>query len=338
MGFLDDLKDFGVGSRGPYGRMTSGAQRLTGTLERTNVDLTEKGINKAIIAASQSGKAITPEQQIEMAEQWGVSIQEVMNRVKPLNQEIEARRLEAMGKTFYGLYASAKQNGDPINEKKVMEWARLSGAQSNEDLSMLMGSVQKLQPQQGLLPVTPGKDVHRWKKDPASNEITVGKKPAIEAPLPQVEKKDTRTTDIKNYQYSTVDPGFTKWLDRADAKQVKKQASEKGRSDLESDIRQAAIKIAGIEAGENILSDALNSKAPKALEALQRQLFVMVKEYEERYGGPGAARRIGFDTVLSNKSSATKKLSLRQATEYLEQTGGDKVKARQMAKDDGFVF
>jgi hypothetical protein len=148
MGFLDKLQDIGIGNRGPYGGRESGAQYFGRQVDASVTNTKERGLTQALAEAAKGGK-ISFNKQIELSEMWGIPLQEVMARSKPVNATHENTRLENFGKTAYQLVQSFKKEnpGKTITQKDVQGMMEQAGAQSAEDAAYFQAAVQKIQGQ-----------------------------------------------------------------------------------------------------------------------------------------------------------------------------------------------
>jgi hypothetical protein len=152
MSFLDKLQNFGIGNRGPYGRMKSGASYFSETIQDRLGSETGKGVNKAIIAASGGGtKLITPEEQFEIADRWGVPIQQVMKLSEAPNKQFQGEEIKRKGKLYWQLAEGAKKEGLKITSALNQKILQKAGIDDPEMASIIMGSYSKLQPEYKVL-------------------------------------------------------------------------------------------------------------------------------------------------------------------------------------------
>jgi hypothetical protein len=340
MGFLDKLKDAGFGNRGPYGRMQSGASYFSGAVEdRLGVE-TDRGINKAVIAATANGtKMITPEEQFQMAERWGVPVQRVMQLSKPVNDEFEDRETKRKGKLYWELAEGAKKEGIKITPAVNNEILKKAGVDDPEMASKIMASYTKLQPGYTITKRTDDENLESIAgnylgQKPDASDVTTLKSAA--PGTPKEKKLYPLSPDVKLVDSTgkEIARGIKKKISGTDkSPEMQKQ--------IASDIRSLANKLLGIEAGDNIVKEIMETAGhTKAIEDAKNQVMVMIKEYENRFG-LAAARAVGFDTTLSGpegKGTPKGKLTVEMAEEYLSSTNGDRVKAEELAKADGYAW
>lgn len=71
---------------------------------------------------------------------------------------------------------------------------------------------------------------------------------------------------------------------------------ERSRRQLEDDIQQVLGQLGGIEAGQNIMTEALGSERKAVAERKRKRLKSMLKEYDTQYGSGSAKSRFGVSS------------------------------------------
>jgi hypothetical protein len=200
MGFLDKLQDIGIGNRGPYGGRESGAQYFGRQVDASVTNTKERGLTQALAEAAKGGK-ISFDKQIELSEMWGIPLQEVMARSKPVNATHENTRLENFGKTAYQLVQSFKKEnpGKTITQKDVQGMMEQAGAQSAEDAAYFQAAVQKIQGQAKFMKVGKNERVFpvNLRGEPGEKAII---EPEPETPDETPAEKLQRDKDLATYK------------------------------------------------------------------------------------------------------------------------------------------
>jgi len=115
------------------------------------------------------------------------------------------------------------------------------------------------------------------------------------APKPEGVKVFNRTTGTKREVSRSVADSMIKtgqWIEgepmakEATAEEKKAESTQKTLTQFESDIMQVAMKIAGIESGQDITSEALGSKKETVVSDLKTKLRGMLQKYQDMGGDP----------------------------------------------------
>jgi len=137
MGFMDKLKEIGLGNTGPRGRMNSGAtnyanyaqDRAALESERQAAQV-KSGIAQALALEAKSGKMIPYDKFVNIAEKWGVPVQEVSTPGKDLNDGLKIQTIKNQTHEAMQQYASKKKEdpnwspteADIKNEAILKQW------------------------------------------------------------------------------------------------------------------------------------------------------------------------------------------------------------------------
>ena len=318
MSFKKDLTSFGLGARGPYGRMQSGGERLSETLGDWADEKRESGWNNALIAASKEGKPITPQQQVEISDKWGVPLGQIMDAAKRINEPLEDAMRKNFGKAFYVALEGMVKRGDKPTEQQLgnMQKQLRGDLDPNEANAIAMHVFQKVYPSLKEETFTLGPGAKRFKS---------------------IDGKVTQTAEnVKAEKEERLYDTTEGYLPRDQAIGKKKPTPDSGgaltQKDMASKIRSAAQQLTGIQAGVNMSKDILwTPQHILAVRKAKRQLDIMVKEYEEQWG-PGSAKTAGFDS----STSKPQKISPEMTRAYILEADGDRAKARAMAIADGY--
>jgi hypothetical protein len=356
MGFLDSLKDVGLGNTGPYGRMRSGATNYANYFQERQGVESERGISQALAGLAKDGQPINMKDMAELSDKWGIPLNEVMQRAKPMNQQNRATYMKTKMHQAAQWYSN-KRKMDPsweLTEKNYTEAiTELGIADDFEIQNALKDALIKMGPQNQTLAVGNNQRLANVKTPlggPPVAKTILESDPGTpkETPL----EKLKRDKDLAKYKQGlkSVTPGETsdEKLARAkelathkaglkptpaqrledakklakykhDLKQGDSPAKASAKAGLESDIRSLAQKITGGKLGENMIESAMKSKtATQALKDAQKQMNIMVGVYEETYGA-GSARRIGFDTKDDKKRQRAIQILKDDSQEQTEQ-------------------
>ena len=338
MGFLDTLKDIGFGNTGPYGRMDSGATNYSQYFQQRNAFESERGVSQAIAEAAKGGKPISLNALVEMSDMWNIPLNELIQRTKPLNEELDRtmrkKRITAAVQSYYD--DKAKEPNLEIDENYIMKKAQqfeLDGI----DMGMIKDMIVKMRPEKKVVALGTGDQLQEITTSLGGKntaqllaENKKSEKPELDKTKIDIEK-DGRKLSVPNYQ-------LDKYLAAGwQLGQTSEGAGLDDRYKMEQQILSIAKQITGLEAGENLVDEALKSETRTAtITDAKARLELMVKEYENTYG-KGSARKIGFGGG-SQSSGGGKTLTKEIATKYLEKANNDIEKARKMARDDGYVF
>jgi hypothetical protein len=105
MGFLDSLKEIGIGNTGSRGRMDSGATNYAQYSQaRAGVE-GQRGVSQALALAAKEGKPVSFQQMNEIAEKWGpwgVTMNDVMGAAKPMNVKLEGDQIKTEAAALMG--------------------------------------------------------------------------------------------------------------------------------------------------------------------------------------------------------------------------------------------
>jgi len=213
MGFLSQLRDIGIGSRGPYGRQVSGAQRLSYTLDEWAGEKQQTGINKALINASSEGKA-APDEIIDISDRWDVPLNTVRQLAEPINAQWDDTWRKQAGKKFYLLVDGwmDKHPGDKEGLEKFMPEAireSIKGTDITQEefvgpAGMIM---QKMVFARGQKKEVANFQLGSRVVDRGPGGLTsIDNRPIVTPPT--TPPKDTRTPSIKEYEYGLKHPKF----------------------------------------------------------------------------------------------------------------------------------
>ena len=212
MGFLDKLQDIGIGNRGPYGRMQSGASYLTGKMDELGGRLSTSGVNKAIAAAATKGE-ILPDTMIEISDRWGVPLQEIRRLAEDHNEQWENKKLQEYGVAFLE-YVENKREKEPdfkLTPASALKITETIGANEPRWQMAILGMIQKMNlgpKEPEIINVPQGTDMLSI----SGNKVT---------PIYSNEKDLKQQADIEKYEYAKEqykkgigpDPGsLTEWI------------------------------------------------------------------------------------------------------------------------------
>ena len=332
MSFKSELKNFGLGSRGPYGRMESGGQRLSETLGSWADEKRESGWNQALVAAAKEGKSIKPMDMVQISNMWKVPLPQVMSAAEKINEPIRDQQIKDGGKSFYIALENIIKEGKTPDEKQFQKLVKDS---FSEDLDVREVGVIAMQIFQQVVPqikeslITVKKDEKVYKN--LNGEINPI--PVIDNTVPEKPKYISKTIygpDGKTKQVAIKDG--VEYAPPEGWSLTAPSASDATGENIASDIRSASQQLKSIQAGVNMSKDILwTPQHIEAVRSAKRELDVMVKAYEEIHG-PGSAKRAGFDTTLSKPQAITPEMT----RAYIELANGDRAKAREMAIADGY--
>jgi len=293
MSFKSELKNFGLGSRGPYGRMQSGGERLSDTLGGWADEKRESGWNQALIAAAAEGKSIKPMDMVQVSNMWKVPLPQVIDAAKRINEPIHDQQVKDGGKSFYIALENIIKEGKKPDEK---EFQKLVKESFSDDLDPREVGAIAMQIFQQVVPKIKEELITTKKDDVVFRNVNgeINPVPVIDRTGEGEEKLYPVPPDVK--LVTSKGKEIARGLPKKDGAGSEGKLTQK---DMAADIRAAAQKLTGIEAGENIVKEIMATPANTAArKELKRQLLVMIKEYEERFG-VSAARAVGFDTTLS---------------------------------------
>lgn len=179
MGFMDSLKEIGLGNTGRYGRMQSGATNYANYAKERQKFETDRGVNQALLSATKGGKLIDPKQAESIAGKWGMPYMEVMKRVTQINNTVHMTGLKAAGNTAFELFHTAygEKNGK-LEEKDYMDiLGQIDERYRSEVMGMMNDYLHKVKGKQKLIQKDPTKDllaVGRGNKIENLSPATVG--------------------------------------------------------------------------------------------------------------------------------------------------------------------
>jgi hypothetical protein len=299
--------------------MESGGERLSQTLEGWSGEKRESGWNQALIASTEGGKrTVKPSSMVEISNMWGVPLPQIMDAAKKANEPITDQQIKDGAKTFYLALENIVREGQKPDEKAFQKLVKDS---FSEDLDPREVSIIAMQIFQQTVPQIKESLITTKKDDMVFRSVNgeINPIPVIDRTGEDPEKLYPVPPDVK--------------LVTSKGKEVARGLPGKGgvgseggltQKDMAADIRAAAQKLTGIEAGENIVKEIMATPANTAArKELKRQLLVMIKEYEERFG-VSAARAVGFDTTLSKpeKKKAVVRSGIQNGKKVVEYDDG----------------
>ena len=94
MGFMDKLKEIGLGNTGPRGNMNSGATNYANYAKERQSFESERGVAQGLALASKGGKLISYDKFVDIAEKWGVPVEKVAERGRAINDGLDSQMLK----------------------------------------------------------------------------------------------------------------------------------------------------------------------------------------------------------------------------------------------------
>ena len=137
MGFMDKLKEIGLGNTGPRGNMNSGATNYSNyAKDRASLESerqaaqTKAGIAQALALESKNGKMISWNKFTDIAKKWNVPVQEVSTPGKDINDGLKTQMIKTQTHEAMQKYASKKKEDpswapteeDIKNEAITQQW------------------------------------------------------------------------------------------------------------------------------------------------------------------------------------------------------------------------
>ena len=137
MGFMDKLKEIGLGNTGPRGNMNSGATNYSNyAKDRAALESerqaaqTKAGIAQALALESKNGKMISWNKFTDIAKKWNVPVQEVSTPGKDINDGLKTQMIKNQTHEAMQKYASKKKEDpswapteeDIKNEAITQQW------------------------------------------------------------------------------------------------------------------------------------------------------------------------------------------------------------------------
>ena len=296
MGFMDKLKEIGLGNTGPRGRMNSGAtnyanyaqDRAALESERQAAQV-KSGIAQALALEAKSGKMIPYDKFVNIAEKWGVPVQEVSTPGKDLNDGLKIQTIKNQTHEAMQQYASKKKE-DP-------NWSPTEADIKNEAILK-----QWLPETMGILKDYVVKSQKPTAVPDSSRLVSVGKNNKIDVLLDskqKTEKPEKKSNLLVGWEEHKKNIGpislakyktdfWEKGSGSGDGKNPEKEAEI-------SDIMSVAQQLAGGEMGTGIVKEAMESPAASAAKKELRKRLVTMLETHEKTWGPGSTKRLGYD-------------------------------------------
>ena len=137
MGFMDKLKEIGLGNTGPRGNMNSGATNYSNYAKDRAALESERqaaqvrtGVAQALALEAKNGKMISWNKFADIAEKWGVPVQEVSTPGKDINDGLKTQMIKNQTHEAMQKYASKKKEDpswapteeDIKNEAITQQW------------------------------------------------------------------------------------------------------------------------------------------------------------------------------------------------------------------------
>ena len=203
MGFMDKLKEIGLGNTGPRGNMNSGATNYSNyakerqAYERSEWDRSsESGLAQDIAAAAKDGKQIPYNKTIEFAEKWKKDPREVAKRVREQNQATTEYLVKTQGhQAILDYQTFVKEKKRSPNEQDIQEYVRKTGITDPavmQGVAAFVQSTKSMNPKEKYTTLADGAELHK----------TVGGKTTMVASNPKevVPKEPKTPTEISLLQ------------------------------------------------------------------------------------------------------------------------------------------